>query len=241
MAWLDGVVTTVNGYGQPIGDAVPGWVPVAVPTTQRLVGRYCTLEHLDPDTHADDLYAAYAAAPDDRDWTYLPYGPFPTPESYRAWATAAARSSDPRHYAVIDRATGRAVGTLSLMRQDPANGVIEVGNVVFSRSLQRTPISTEAQFLAMRHIFDDLGYRRYEWKCDGLNAPSRRAAERLGFTYEGTFRQAVVYKGHNRDTAWFALLDQDWPAVRDAFESWLDAANFDTDGNQLHALRTQRA
>ena len=230
----------VNEYGQPIGAPVPGWSPVERPSAERLVGRYCTLEHLDPDRHADDLHAAYAAATDDRDWTYLPYGPFPTPESYRHWATVAAQSPDPRHYAVVDQATGRAVGTLSLMRHDPANGVIEVGNVVFSRSLQRSPVSTEAQFLAMRYVFDDLGYRRYEWKCDDLNAPSRRAAERLGFRYEGTFRQAVVYKGRNRDTAWYALIDQDWPAVRDAFERWLDPANFDAAGNQLHPLQTGR-
>ncbi|MFT4163802.1 MAG: GNAT family protein, partial [Microlunatus sp.] len=230
-------MTTVNEYGQPIGAPVPGWAPVERPSAERIVGRYCTLEHLDPDRHAEDLHAAYAAASDDRDWTYLPYGPFPTPESYRDWATAAAQSPDPRHYAVVDQAAGRALGTLSLMRQDPANGVIEVGNVVFSRSLQRTPISTEAQYLAMRHVFDDLGYRRYEWKCDDLNAPSHKAAQRLGFSYEGTFRQSVVYKGRNRDTAWYALIDQDWPAVRAAFEAWLDPDNFDAAGNQLHPLR----
>jgi RimJ/RimL family protein N-acetyltransferase len=202
-----------------------------------LPGRYCTLEHLDPDRHADDLYTAYASAPDARDWTYLPYGPFVTAESYRNWAIAAAHSRDPRHYAVVDNATGRALGSLSLLRHDPANGAIEVGHVVFSRALQRTPISTEAQFLLMRYVFDGLGYRRYEWKCDSLNAPSRRAAERLGFTYEGTFRQSVVYKGRNRDTAWFALTDQDWPRVRDAFDSWLRVDNFDEDGRQREPLR----
>jgi RimJ/RimL family protein N-acetyltransferase len=194
-------MTTMNEHGQPIGDPVPDWAPVALPDARTLPGRYCTLEHLDPDRHVDDLYAAYAAASDDRDWTYMPYGPFPTPRSYRDWAVAAAKSADPRHYAVIDNATGRALGTLSLMRHDPANGAIEVGCVAFSRALQRTPISTEAQYLLMRHVFDDLGYRRYEWKCDSLNDPSRKTAERLGFTYEGTFRQAVVYKGRNRDSA----------------------------------------
>ncbi|MHA7279778.1 GNAT family N-acetyltransferase [Arthrobacter sp. MDT2-2] len=152
---------------------------------------------------------------------------------------AAAKSRDPRHYAVIDSATGRALGTLSLMRHDPANGVIEVGPVVFSHALQRTPISREAQFLLMRHVFDDLGYRRYEWKCDSLNEPSLKAAERLGFTYEGTFRHAVVHKGRNRDTTWFALTDHDWPPVRDAFQKWLDPANFDADGRQRVPLRTR--
>lgn len=232
-------MTTINEFGQPIGYPVPGWAPVASPDAVTLPGRYCTLEHLDPDQHAPDLYAAYAAAPDARDWTYLPYGPFPTLEAYREWATAASNSRDPRHYAVIDNATHRALGTMSLMRHDPANGAIEVGNVVFSRALQRTPISTEAQFLFMRYVFDELGYRRYEWKCDNLNEPSRKSAERLGFTYEGTFSQAVVYKGRNRDTAWFALTDQRWPAVRDAFEKWLQPGNFDTEGRQLDPLRTR--
>lgn len=232
-------MTTINEFGQPIGYPVPGWAPVASPDAVTLPGRYCTLEHLDPDQHTPDLYAAYAAAPDARDWTYLPYGPFPTLEAYREWATAASNSRDPRHYAVIDNATHRALGTMSLMRHDPANGAIEVGNVVFSRALQRTPISTEAQFLFMRYVFDELGYRRYEWKCDNLNEPSRKSAERLGFTYEGTFSQAVVYKGRNRDTAWFALTDQRWPAVRDAFEKWLQPGNFDTEGRQLDPLRTR--
>lgn len=211
-------MTQSSGYGQPLGDPVPDWAPVALPDAVTLPGQYCTLERLDPYRHSDDLYASYTAAFDDRDWTYLPFGPFPTPGSYRNWAAAAAKSEDPRHYAVIDHATGRALGTLSLMRHDPDNGAIEVGCVVFSQALQRTPVSTEAQFLLMRYVFDDLGYRRYEWKCDSLNKPSRRAAERLGFTYEGTFRQAAVYKGRNRDTAWFALTDHDWPAVRKAFE-----------------------
>ncbi|MEX5262197.1 GNAT family N-acetyltransferase [Kocuria sp. CPCC 205263] len=204
----------------------------------RLPGRYCTLERLDPDRHVEDLYAAYAAAPDDRNWTYLPYGPFPTPVSYRDWAVAAATSADPWHYAVVDNATGRALGTLSLMRHDQINGAIEVGHVVFSGALQRTPVSTEAQYLLMRYVFEDLGYRRYEWKCDSLNAPSRKAAERLGFSYEGTFRHAGVYKGRTRDTAWFALTDHDWPPVREAFERWLDPANFAPDGPQRDPLRT---
>jgi len=228
-----------NEHGQPIGEPVPDWKPVALPDAVKLPGRYCTLERLDPDRHADDLYAAYAAAPDARLWTYLPVGPFPTPASYRDWAVAAALSPDPRHYAVVDNVTGRALGTLALMRVDPTNGVIEVGYVVFSPALQRTAVSTDAQYLLMRYVFDDLGYRRYEWKCDSLNAPSRRTAERLGFAYEGTFRQAVVYKGRNRDTAWFALTDGDWPSVRDAFESWLDPANFDSNGQQIEALRTR--
>lgn len=140
---------------------------------------------------------------------------------------------------MVDNATGKALDTLSLVRHDPANGVIEVGYIVFSRTLQRTPMSTEAQYLLMRHTFDDLGYRRHEWKCDSLNVPSRRAAERLGFTYEGTFYQAAVVKGRNRDTAWYALIDKEWPRVRAAFETWLDPANFTVEGHQIEPLRTQ--
>lgn len=231
-------MTTQNEYGQSIGAPVPDWSPVPRPEAETLPGRYCRLERLDPDRHAQDLYQAYSAAPDDRDWTYLPSGPFRTPESYRRWAEKAAQSADPRHYAVVANDTGRALGTLSLMRHDPANGVIEVGFVVFSRALQRTPVSTEAQFLLMQYVFDQLGYRRFEWKCDSLNAPSRRAAQRLGFTYEGTFRQSVVYRGRNRDTAWYALIDQDWPRVREAFEAWLAPENFDSSGKQRRALDT---
>ncbi|GAA4505625.1 GNAT family N-acetyltransferase [Brevibacterium yomogidense] len=231
---------TTNEYGQPVSEEVPGWAPVPRPDAETLPGRYCTLEHLDPARHADSLYDAYAVAQDDRDWTYLPYGPFPDRESYRAWAHDAAQSADPRHYAVVDHATGAVFGTLALMRHDPVNGVIEVGNVVLSRGMQRTPMSTEAQFLLMRYVFDDLGYRRYEWKCDSLNVPSCRTAERLGFTYEGTFRQAVVYKGRNRDTAWYAIVDSEWPRLRAAFEAWLSPANFTADGRQIDPLQARR-
>lgn len=230
-------MTAQDEHGQPVGRALPGWTAAARPGATVLTGRWCTLEPLDPDRHAADLHTAYSSAPDGRDWTYLSMGPFRTPEAYRAWAEAAATSTDPRHFAVVDHASGRALGTLALMRQDPGNGVVEVGTVVFSRALQGTVMSTEAQHLLMGHVFDGLGYRRYEWKCDSLNAGSRRAALRLGFTYEGTFRQAVVYKGHNRDTAWFAMLDGEWPRVRAALEDWLRPENFDGDGRQRRPLR----
>ncbi len=234
-------MTPKNTYGQPIGEAVLHGAPRPRPHAEELPGQYCTLVRLDPHQHAEALYAAYSATSDDRDWTYLPEGPFNDPGSFRAWAETAAESTDPRHYAVIDNGSGRALGTLALLRHDPANGVIEVGFITFSRAIQRTQISTEAQFLLMRHVFDDLGYRRYEWKCDALNAPSRRAAERLGFSYEGTFRQAVIYKSRNRDTAWFSILDIEWPAIRAAFEAWLDPGNFEEDGTQRQPLLTQHA
>jgi RimJ/RimL family protein N-acetyltransferase len=227
-------------FGQPIGEPVPGWTARALPTASRIDGRHCTLERLDAARHAADLHAAYSAAPDGRDWTYLFVGPFASTEDYARYAAEAARSSDPLHYAVLDHATGRAVGTMSLLRIDAANGVIEVGNITFSPALKGTVASTEAQFLFMRHVFDELGYRRYEWKCDSRNAPSRRAAERLGFSYEGLFRQAVMYKGRNRDTAWYSIIDAEWPRIRQAFETWLAPGNFDAQGRQLQSLAALR-
>lgn len=230
----------LNEFGQPVGEPVPDWTPRARPADVTLTGSRCRLEPLDAARHADDLYSAYANAPDARDWTYLTAGPFESRDAYRAYAESAAHSADPKHYAVIDLATNRAVGTLALMRQDPANGVIEVGSVTFSPLLKGTPLSTEAQFLLMGYVFDTLGYRRYEWKCDSLNAPSRKAAERLGFRFEGIFRQAVIYKGRTRDTAWFSIVDSEWDALKRAFTAWLAPGNFDDDGQQrlpLAALR----
>lgn len=228
-------MTRSNRYGQPIGDPLPQWEPARLPQAEALPGRYCRLERLDPHRHAAQLHSAYAAAPDASDWTYMSQGPFDSPQAYRHWADEAAASRDPRHYAVL--CSGLARGTLSLMRADPTNGGIEVGSVMFSRALQRTPASTESQYLLMRHVFDDLGYRRYEWKCDSLNEPSRRAAQRLGFRHEGTFRDHVVYKGRSRDTAWFSITGAEWPGIRAEFERWLDPSNFDAAGHQRTRLR----
>ncbi|WP_258566433.1 GNAT family N-acetyltransferase [Leucobacter luti] len=230
-----------NEYGQPVGEPVPGWVPAPVPEAPQLAGRYCRLEVLDVDLHADQLYEAYAQAPDDRDWTYLDTGPYPTRESYREWAKSASTRTDPRHYAVIDVAAGVAVGTLALLRHDAVSGVIEVGWVMFSPRLRRTPISTEAQFLLMAYVFEELGYRRYEWKCDSLNEPSKNAALRLGFHYEGTFRNNVVYKGRNRDTAWYSIIAPEWPRLKAGFLAWLEPTNFDGGGQQLSKLHSSDA
>jgi RimJ/RimL family protein N-acetyltransferase len=198
-------------------------------------GRFCRVEPLDPDRHAADLFAANAEAPDDSLWTYLPYGPYRSLDEYRAWVEPAGRGEDPLFHAILDRRSGRAVGVASYMRIDPAFGVIEVGGINYSPLLQRTPAATEAMYLMMRRAFE-LGYRRYEWKCDSLNAPSRAAAQRLGFRYEGLFRQATIYKGRNRDTTWFSIIDREWPALRAAFERWLDPANFDATGRQQESL-----
>ena len=230
----------LNEFGQAIGEPVPGWTPRERPADVTLTGTWCRVEPLDAARHADDLYAAYRSAPDQRMWTYLSTGPFETAAAYRSFAEGAARGTDPKQYAVIDLKTGRAVGTLGLMRQDPGNGVIEVGFVTFSPLLQQTPLSTEAQFLLMAYVFDTLGYRRYEWKCDSLNAPSRKTALRLGFRYEGLFRQAVMYKGRSRDTAWFSIIDKEWPLVKRAFAAWLAAENFDEAGRQRESLAALR-
>lgn len=229
-----------NAYGQPVGRPMPDWSPRPRPADVTLQGRLCAIEPLSVERHAHSLADAYLSAPDGRDWTYMFAGPFASTRDYLDYAQAAARSTDPKHYAVIDKALDRAVGTLSLMRIDPANGVIEVGNVAFSPLLRQTPAATQAQLLLMQYVFETLGYRRYEWKCDSLNAPSRRAAQRLGFRFEGIFRQAMVYKGRTRDTAWYAVIDADWPLLKRAMHAWLAADNFDAEGRQIRSLESIR-
>jgi RimJ/RimL family protein N-acetyltransferase len=205
-----------------------------------MAGRFCTVEPLDPDRHAAQLFAAYAEDHDGRMWTYLPRGPYGSFDEYRAYAEAACRTDDPLVHTIVDNASGEAVGTASYMRIEPAVGVIEVGSITYSPRLQRTPAATEAMYLMMRRVFDELGYRRYEWKCDSLNAPSRAAAARLGFRYEGLFRQASITRGRNRDTTWFSVIDSEWPNLCAAFEHWLDPANFEPDGQQRRTLASFR-
>jgi len=200
-------------------------------------GQWCRLEPMDPVRHADELYRSNLADEQGRMWTYLPYGPFESLASYRTWADEVAGRDDPMFFAIIN-GHGRAVGVAALHRIDPANGTIEVGHLAFSSALQATTAATEAMALMMRTVFDELGYRRYEWKCDSLNAASRRAAQRLGFVYEGTFRQALVVKGRNRDTAWFSITDVEWPRLAAAYERWLALDNFDAGGHQRLALST---
>jgi RimJ/RimL family protein N-acetyltransferase len=208
--------------------------PAAAPAHRPLIGTRVRLEPLDPDRHAADLLAA--AEGDPRLWDYLPYGPFADTAELRAWLAERAASTDPLFLTVLDTATGRAGGVVSYLRIEPEHGCIEIGHIWFGTGLQRTPGATETIYLLARHAFDDLGHRRLEWKCDAANARSRRAAERFGFTFEGVFRQHMIVKGRNRDTAWFALLDRDWPAQRAAFERWLAPENFDAGGRQRVAL-----
>ena len=199
-------------------------------------GHYCRVEPLDLARHAAELHEANSADAEGKNWTYLSIDAPADMEAYCAWLKKMTAAKDPMFHAIIDLASGKAAGVAALMRIDPAMGVAEVGHINFSPSLQRTRAATESMFLMMRRVFDELGYRRYEWKCDSLNAPSRAAALRYGCQFEGIFRQALVYKGRNRDTAWFSMLDKEWPAIKEAFERWLDVSNFDADGRQKENL-----
>jgi RimJ/RimL family protein N-acetyltransferase len=229
-------VSPQNELGQPIGFPVPGWTARPRPERSVMAGRWCRVEPLEPERHGRDLFAANQADREGRMWTYLAYGPFADHGAYQAWLAGAAQSDDPLFHAIVDARSGQALGVASYLRIEPAVGVIEVGHIAYAPALQRTPAATEAMYLMMQRVFDELGYRRYEWKCDALNAPSRRAAERLGFTFEGVFRQATLYKGRNRDTAWYAVLDREWPERKAAFEAWLDPGNFDAEGRQRARL-----
>ncbi|MEP6991847.1 MAG: GNAT family protein [bacterium] len=230
----------VNTYGQPLGAPISGWTPRPLPVHVHLPGRYCRVEPLDVARHADDLYAAYAEAPDERDWTYL-FTNKPTDRAaFGEWVSMVSKVADPLQFAIVDAVSGKALGTAALMRIDPQHGVIEIGGITYSRRLQKHRAGTEAMYLLMRHAFDDLGYRRYEWKCDSRNERSIVAAKRYGFTFEGIFREVIVYKGRNRDTAWFSIIDSEWPGVKAAFERWLSEDNFDAAGRQKRSLGSLR-
>lgn len=230
-----------NRFGQPVGCAMDDWQPRPFPQPLRLQGRTCRLEPFDADAHAAALWRAYAQAADERDWTYLSVGPYPSEAAYLTQAQQMMQSRDPLHFTVIDEQHNAPVGTLALMRILPEHGVMEVGHVTFTPALQRTVMATEAHYLLMRYAFDTLGYRRYEWKCDSCNQPSRRAALRLGFQFEGIFRQAMVYKGRSRDTCWFSVIDGEWPQLKQGFERWLAPENFTENGEQREKLENMRA
>jgi len=225
-----------NHLGQPIGFPVEGWTARQRPPRTPMTGRFCRVEPLDAGRHAAELYAANSADRDGRMWTYLPWGPYDRFDDYLAAMKAGLLREDFITYAVIDAVGGKAVGVASYLNINPAAGSIEVGGIAYSPALQRRPAGTEAMYLMMRRVFDELGYRRYEWKCNALNGPSRAAAARYGFRFEGIFRQADVVKGRNRDTAWFSIADSEWPAIKAAFERWLDPGNFDDAGRQRMSL-----
>lgn len=217
----------------PLGAVLPEWQPPAPPEWSSLEGKYARLERLDADTHAALLYRAFAGH--DAVWDYLPYGPFSSAAQYYRWVREQALLTDPRFYAIKNLQTGNWEGVASFLRISPEAGSIEVGHINFSPALQQTPAATEAMYLMMGWAFE-AGYRRYEWKCNALNRGSRRAAQRLGFSFEGVFRQAAVVKGRNRDTAWFAAIDSEWPALKEAYAAWLAPANFDVAGQQRERL-----
>jgi len=230
------MMTRINNYGQPIGADLPDWTPRPRPVRSVLEGRYCRLEPLDPERHAAELHAANSEAADGRLWTYLAYGPFASLESYADWMRQVHAGEDPHFYAIRRTGDGLCAGVAAYLRIDPAVGSIEVGHLNFAPRLQKTPAATEALYLLAANAFETLGYRRYEWKCDSLNQPSRQAALRLGFTFEGIFRQATLYKGRTRDTAWFSIVDSEWPKLKQAYLAWLAPENFDEAGRQRRRL-----
>jgi len=226
-----------NAHDQPVGPPLAGWTACPRPPRTPIEGRTCRIEPLDVARHAAPLFDAISRDTSGQSWTYLPSEPVRAADDYKAYLTRVFTSDDPLCHTIVDARSGKPAGIASLMRIDPGNGVIEVGHIHYAPVLQKTPAATEAMFLLMRRVFDELGYRRYEWKCDHLNAPSRAAALRLGFQFEGIFRQAAVYKGRSRDTAWFAILDSEWPRLRAGYEAWLAPGNFDAEGRQRKRLQ----
>lgn len=216
-------------------DPLPFAGPWQKPEKKEHRGHHVTLVPLDAERHSGALHAANSDSKDNGIWRYLPYGPF-GPEDYRSWVAEMQELDDPHFYAVVPVLSGVPQGVLSIMRHDPKNGGAEVGHINYSPGLQKTAAATEAVFLTMKYILGDLGYRRFEWKCDAMNEGSRRAALRFGFSFEGIFRQAAVIKGRNRDTAWYSITDGEWPRIRSAFEEWLQPGNFDEDGAQKRPL-----
>ena len=210
--------------------------PAPQPARLTLPGRYVTLCPLDAEEHGDALWEGAGHPRHEERWLYMGDGPFADREAFNAHLKRKQASEDPLFYTIVDNGTGQALGYAALMRIDPPNRVIEVGHIMYTTALERTRGATEAMYLLARYVFEDLGYRRYEWKCNVLNAPSRAAAQRLGFQYEGLFRQHMIVKGRSRDTAWFAMLDSEWPERKAAFERWLDPANFDDAGRQRSRL-----
>jgi RimJ/RimL family protein N-acetyltransferase len=227
----------MNSVLRPVGPVVNPLPPRLIPDLSRISGRYVDLVAVDVKQHGAGLFGSFVNTdPDGAMWTYMPYGPFVSEITFVEWLTAKAELRDPWFYTIVDKASGQPLGMCSFMRADPVNGAIEIGNIWFSPMLQKSRMATEAIFLMMQYCFDELKVRRLEWKCDALNAPSRKAAARFGFTFEGIFRQHYIIKGRNRDTAWFSIIDQEWLPTRAGFELWLAPSNFDGQGYQKAKL-----
>jgi len=221
--------------GLPTGAEVPSHA-ASRPARRALDGRFVRLEPLDPARHGASLWRETHGADQAAMWQYLFEAPFADERSFHDHLVRKAASEDPLFFAIVDQSSRLALGYETLMRIEPGHRCIEVGNIIYGRSLQRTPGATEAQYLLMSYVFEELGYRRYEWKCNALNAPSRRAAVRFGFTFEGVFRQHMIVRGRNRDTAWYSMLDRDWPRIAGEFHRWLAPENFDSAGRQRASL-----
>ena len=226
-----------NEFDQSIGFPLTDWKPCDHPPKTALRGQFCTVEPINVEKHGRSLFEANLEAENGRFWTYLGYGPFTHFSEYKQWIQKTCLGNDPQFYAIVNNQSGEAIGVASYLRIHPEMGVIEVGHINFAPKLQQTPAATEAMYLMMKNVFETLGYRRYEWKCDALNEPSKKAAMRLGFKPEGVFRQATMYKGRNRDTAWFSILDSEWPNLKTKFEAWLQDTNFDANGKQIQRLQ----
>ena len=230
------MTTQINELGQPIGESLANWSSAQFPSYIAFEGSFCRIEPIDVKRHAEELFEAYAVDIDNKMWTYMSYGPFKSVENVQQWLEHASQKTDPQFYVLIEKKTNKAVGLSSYMRIKPEHGVIEVGGISFSPLLQRTAIATEIMYLMMKRVFEELGYRRYEWKCDALNTASCNAAIRFGFSYDGTFRKHIVYQNRSRDTAWYSMLDDEWPLLKLAYEQWLAPENFNNNGQQLIKL-----
>lgn len=226
-----------NEFGQLVGESIKNWQPKSFPPLRVMNGQYCILEPINIENHAVNLFDSLCLENQGESWTYLPYGPFDTLMQFQKWLIDTTSTQDTQLYAILDPKTKLPIGVAGYLRINPEHGVIEVGHLHFSTLLKRTPAATEAMYLMMRYVFDELAYRRYEWKCNSLNQASRNAALRLGFTFEGIFRQSNVFKNCNRDTAWFSILDSEWPVLKSRFEQWLDPSNFDEQGHQIIKLQ----
>lgn len=224
-----------NEFNQDVGLAVNHWHGVKTPSVVAMKGKFCTLEPIDVNRHAEKLFENLSIDNKGESWTYLPYGPFANAQEFCAWLKKTNAEVGTQLYVILDQYSS-PVGVCGYLRTDPTHGVIEVGHLHYSSLIKRSPTTTEAMYLMMCHAFDHFGYRRYEWKCNSFNEPSKNAALRLGFKFEGTFRQHCVFKGRNRDTDWFSILDNEWPKVKQRLERWLDAANFDASGQQINSL-----
>ena len=229
------MISDVNEHGKVVGADLNGWEPPLFPAPKILEGRFCSVEPLNVALHFDALWDSNSEDKNSVMWTYLPYGPFSSKDEYRHWMEKVCQTDDPQWYAICDKQNSRAIGVASYLQIRPEHGCIEVGHLAYSPLLQRTLMSTEAMYLMMKYVFD-LGYRRYEWKCNALNENSKSSAARLGFSYEGVFRQHLVFKGRNRDTAWFSILDSEWPEIQKCFQRWLSKDNFGPEKKQIISL-----